>query len=162
MKELNHLESLLHSWMPCHPSASLREKLFPVAADVRRRSRECASNPPSHVGGYREGSGRKAFSWNWLAPVTVCAFTMLVVLGGRPHSGAHFGAPDTNLFFASMTMSSIPAMNSEPSTAYALTIQDLNLEQNVWREAIFESTKLAQTHSSKRPLPLGRTNSLTL
>lgn len=87
---------------------------------------------------------------------------MLVVLGGRSHADPHFGAPDTNLFFASMTMSSIPAARADASTAFALTKHDLNLEQNVWREAIFESTNLTRTPSSKRPLPLGRTNSLTL
>jgi len=87
---------------------------------------------------------------------------MLVVLGGRSHADPHFGAPDTNLFFASMTMSSIPRVLSEASAEFALTKHDLNLEQNVWREAIFESTNLTRTPSSKRPLPLGRTNSLTL
>lgn len=128
--------------MPRRPSARVREQLF--SAQVP------ANNPPRH------------FAWNWLAPVTVCAFTMLVVVGGRSHSGAHFGAPDTNLFFASMTMSSVAPNDSEPATAFALTKHDLNLEQNVWREAIFESTNVAQTHSSIRPLHLGRTNRLTL
>ena len=128
--------------MPRRPSAKLRERLFPDVGPL--------SNPPRRV------------SWNWLAPVTVCAFTMLMVLGGRSHSEAHFGAPDTNLFFASMTMSGIPRPNSEPSSAFGLTKHDLNLEQNVWREAIFESTNVPQTHSSNRPLPLERTNRLTL
>ncbi|MEO6034744.1 MAG: hypothetical protein ABIQ35_05780 [Verrucomicrobiota bacterium] len=128
--------------MPRRPSAELRSKLFSSTTPIARSTR--------------------SIPWNWLSPVTVCAFTMLVVLGGRPHSGGHFGTPDTNLFFASMTMSGLPRLESDPSPEFALTKHDLNLEQNVWREAIFDSTNLSQTHSSKRPLPLGRTNSLTL
>lgn len=142
MKEPDHLESLLHSWMPRRPSARLREKIF---ADL---------SPAKHL--------PRRFSWNWLAPLSVSAFTMLVVLSGRSHADVHFGAPDTNLFFASMTMTSLPGLSSGASGAFTLTKHDLNLEQNVWREAIFESTNLSRTPSSKRPLPLERTNSLTL
>jgi hypothetical protein len=100
--------------------------------------------------------------WNWLGPVTVCAFTMLVILGNHSRSQTRMGVPDTNLFFASITMTSVPPAKSEASSVFGLSKQDLNLEQNVWREAILESTNHEQSPSSKRSLPVRETNSLTL
>ena len=143
MKESNQLENLLHSWTLRRPSARLREKLF--ANEVLPEAR-----PGSRI------------SWNWLVPATLCAFTLLVMVNGHSYSETHFDEPATNLFFASVTMTSMPSMNFEPARVFALSKQDLNLEQNVWYEAIFESTNLARNPSSKRSLPAGKTNSLTL
>lgn len=143
MNEPNHLENLLHSWTPRRPSASLRERLF-------------AGNIPSTPQWETPVSPK----WGWLGPATVCAFTMLVILGNHSHSPTQLG--DTNLFFASITMTSVPPAKSESSSVFALTKHDLNLEQNVWREAILESTNQGQSPSSKRSLPVRETNSLTL
>jgi hypothetical protein len=85
---------------------------------------------------------------------------MLVILGSHSHSQSRMG--DTNLFFASMTVTSVPSLNFESSSVFALTKHDLNLEQNVWREAILESTNRGQSPSSKRSSPARKTNSLIL
>jgi hypothetical protein len=105
---------------------------------------------------------RLRFSLNWLAPVTVCTFTMLMIIGGRVHSPTHLGAADTNFFFASITMNSLTSLNSTASlkSDFSLSKLDLNLEQNVWRMATFASTNLGQSPSSMGSLPFGKTNSL--
>lgn len=140
MNEPNHLENLLRSWTLRCPSTNLRERLF-----------------AGNISGTPQRETRISSNWNWLGPATVCAFTMLVILGNHSHSQTQLG--DTNLFFASMTIS---PSNSENSSVFALTKHDLNLEQNVWREATFESTNHGQSPSSKRSLPVRQTNSLTL
>jgi hypothetical protein len=86
---------------------------------------------------------------------------MLVILGGQTHLQGPLGRPDTNLFFASITMNSVTSLNSAVSNSeFNLSKVDLNLEQNVWRMATFESTNLGETPSSMDSLPSGRTNSL--
>ena len=143
MNEPNYLETQLRSWTLRRPSDKIRENLFPVAVP---RSPE-----------------KPALSWNWLAPSAICVFTMLVMLGARPHASAHPGEADTNLFFASISMSNMTSFDSRSSlkSVFNLSKTDLNLEQNVWRTASFESTNLPQTHSSSRSLPVDTTNSLT-
>ena len=142
MNEPNHWENVLHSWTPRRPSTELGARIF---------AEEISPVAPRET----------RIMWRWLGPVTVCAFTLLMFLGGHSHTQAHMGKMDTNLFFASMTMSGFPS-NSESSTVFALSKRDLNLEQNVWREAILESTNHGQSPSSKRSLPVRETNSLTL
>ncbi len=132
------------SWTLRRPSANIRHTLFATeAAPVRAH--------------------RPRILLNWLAPATVCALTMLVMLGEHSHSSARLGETDTNLFFASITMNSVTSLNSAASAkpAYVLSKADLNLEQNVWRMATFESTNRGQSHSSMDSLPSGKTNSLT-
>jgi hypothetical protein len=88
---------------------------------------------------------------------------MLVVLGARPHSAVRLAKADTNLFFASISMSNVASL-SQPNpreSAFNLTKTDLNLEQNVWRSASFESTNRPQSPSSKRSESVDTTNSLT-
>ncbi len=142
MNQSNHAENLFHSWKLRPPADKIAQNLFPPAA----KPMEKASWP----------------SWNWLAPLAVCAFTLLVTLSSRPHAPSHLNVPDTNLFFASITMNNLSSSNGGTwgKSAFALSKADVNLEQNVWREATFESTNLGQTHSSMASLPLGKTNSL--
>ncbi|MEO5804627.1 MAG: hypothetical protein ABIR24_13965 [Verrucomicrobiota bacterium] len=142
MNEPKHLENLLASWTLRGPSAKIRDRLFAAESAA--------------------ASADRRLSVNWLAPLTVCALTMLVMWGGRPHSAAHLGAPDTNLFFASITMNSVTSWNSANSlkAAFNLSQADMNLEQNVWRMATFTSTNLGQTPSSMDSLPSRKTNSL--
>jgi hypothetical protein len=144
MNEPTHLENHLRFWTLRRPSAKIHAKLFAVEAQ------------PAPV-------KYPIFSWNWLAPSAICIFTMLVMLGARPHSSARFGEADTNLFFASITMNNVTSFTSSSSlkSAFNLSKMDLNLEQNVWRTASFESTNRAQSPSSKRSVPMDTTNSLT-
>ena len=142
MNEPNSLESQLRSWMPRRPSAKLAEKLFATGAIAETR---------------------RPFSLNWLAPATVGIFSLLVICGAHPHFSSRLAGADTNLFFASVTINNAAMFDSGVSskTEFNLTKADLNLEQNVWRTASFESTNLPQTHSSSRSLPLDTTNCLT-
>jgi hypothetical protein len=132
----------LRSWTPRRPSAKIATNLFVTESAPEKK--------------------RPAFSWNWLAPATAAVFTMLVVFGAHPHSPASLGQADTNLFFASITMDNATSFTSSDSlkTAFNLSKSDLNLEQNVWRSASFESTNLSQSPSSSRSLPMFATNSL--
>jgi hypothetical protein len=134
----------LGSWTPRRPSAKIHDQLFANDAAPTR-------------------ANRQRISLNWLAPVTVCALSMLVMFGEHSRSPARLGETDTNLFFASITMNSVTSFNSATSLkpAYALSKADLNLEQNVWRIATFESTNYGQSHSSMGSLPSEKTNSLT-
>jgi hypothetical protein len=143
MNEPNYLENQLRSWTLRPPSDKIAANLF--------------------AAGIAPAQKRSAFSWNWLAPATAAVFTMLVICGASPHSPTSLGQTDTNLFFASITMDNATSFRSESSlkTAFNLSKSDLNLEQNVWRTASFESTNLPQTHSSSRSLPVETTNSLT-
>jgi hypothetical protein len=143
MNEPTQLETQLRSWTPRRPSPELRERIFSVEAAPQK------SRIPLR-------------SWNWLAPATVCALSLMVVFGGRPHSQFNLGSGDTNLFFASITMNGMTSNDVGSTQAdFALSKSDLNLEQNVWRTASFDSTNLAQTRSSMGSLPVGKTNSLT-
>lgn len=143
MNEPTHLENQLRSWTLRRPSAEIATSLFATESVPEKK--------------------RSAFSWNWLAPATAAVFTMLVVFGAHPHSPASLGQADTNLFFASITMDNATSFTSSDSlkTAFNLSKSDLNLEQNVWRSASFESTNRAQTPSSIRSLSVDITNSLT-
>lgn len=143
MNQPNQLENLFHSWKPRRPADRIAEGLFPPAIGT---SAAKISVP----------------IWRWLAPMAVCAFTLLVTLSGRPHVPSHLHEPDANLFFAGITMNSLGTFDSGMwrKSVFALSKVDLNLEQNIWREATFESTNLGQTHSSMGSLPLGKTNSL--
>lgn len=142
MNEPTQLETQLRSWTPRHPSPELREKLFPVETALMKKA--------------------SLGSWKWLVPATACALSLLVALGGRPHSQVYLGGADTNLFFASITMNGMTSTDASSTQAdFALSKRDLNLEQNVWRTASFDSTNLAQTRSSMGSLPVGKTNSLT-
>jgi len=134
----------LRSWTLRRPSTKLRENLF---------APETTTAPAKSF----------SFSWNWLAPSAICAFATLVMFGAHPHSPAHFGETDTNLFFASITMNNLTSLDtaSPLKSAFNLTKLDMNLEQNVWRTASFESTNRAQTPSSRRSVPIDTTNSLT-
>ena len=142
MNEPNSLESQLRSWMPRRPSDKLAEKLFAT--------------------GTVAGTKRHRFSLNWLAPATVGIFSLLVICGAHPHFSSRLAGADTNLFFASVTINNTAALDSGESakTEFNLSKADLNLEQNVWRTASFESTNLSQSHSSSRSLPMFATNSL--
>ncbi|MEP6663659.1 MAG: hypothetical protein ABJC04_08340 [Verrucomicrobiota bacterium] len=133
-------EELLRNWTPRRASSSLREKLFsPQTADRPVPAR---------------------FHWNWLAPATIGAFTTLMILAGRPHLDHHFSPADTNLFFASAAMNILSSNSAGTLSNFALSKRDLNLEQNIWREASFASTNPAQTRSSMHSLPDVKTNSL--
>lgn len=143
MNQPNQLENLFHSGKLRRPADRIAADLFPSAI---RTTAVKVSAP----------------TWNWLAPLAVCAFTLLVTLIGRPHAPSHLRELDTNLFFASITMNNLGSFDSgtERKSVFALSKVDVNLEQNIWREATFESTNLSQTHSSMGSLPLGKTNSL--
>ena len=143
MNEPNHLENRLASWTLRRPSVKIAANLF---------ASETAPARETH----------RSISWNWLAPTTVCIFTMLVVFGAHSHSEAHLGKADTNLFFASISMNNMTSLNAGSSlqSAFNLSKADMNLEQNVWRTATFTSTNLGQSPSSMGTLPTGKTNSL--
>ncbi len=162
MKEQNWV-NLLRNWSPRPPSSELREKLFPTTASERRspdRQESTRVNLPIRRSAFLAGYGSH-LRWNWLAPATVCALTMLVILGGGSSSTRSLGRTDTNLFFASITMTSVASSNSEGGNIFALSKRDMNLERNVWREAIFDSTNGGQSPSSKRSLTAMKTNGLT-
>ena len=133
----------MRSWMPRRPSDKVVANLF---------TSEAATAPK-----------RRAFSLNWLAPAAIGAFSVLVMFSAHSYSPARSGEANTNLFFASITMENATSFTSATSlkTAFNLSKLDMNLEQNVWRNASFESTNEAQSHSSSRPLPVDTTNSLT-
>ncbi|MEO7297296.1 MAG: hypothetical protein ABI042_01820 [Verrucomicrobiota bacterium] len=95
-------------------------------------------------------------------PAAVGAFSLLMIFGNDVHPAGHLGAPDTNLFFASVTMTGVLPGTSESPSVFQLSNGDLNLEKNVWREAIFASTNTPQSPSSKRSLSAEKTNRLTL
>lgn len=97
-----------------------------------------------------------------MAPLAICAVALWINLSSRLHVPSHLGERDTNAFFASITMNNLSSFDSGGwrKSAFALSKVDVNLEQNIWREATFESTNLGQTHSSMGSLPLGKTNSL--
>jgi hypothetical protein len=109
-----------------------------------------------------EPKARQAVSWNWLAPVAIGAFSMLMIFGGHSQSAHSFAGADTNLFFASMTVTGSTARGTEDLRNFTLSKQDLNLAENVWHKAIFASTNLQQSPSSKRVSPAKQTNGLTL
>lgn len=102
----------------------------------------------------------RRFRWNWLPPTAIGLFTLLAVVGGRTHWQNHLGAPDTNLVFSTITMNGAGTSSALAQADFPLSKTDLNLEQNVWREASFASTNYARTRSSMPSLPVGKTNRL--
>lgn len=143
MNEPNHLENQLRSWTLRRPSAKIAANLFATESAPEQK--------------------RFAFSWKWLAPTTAAVFMLLVLFGAHSYSPTSLKSSNTNLFFASITMNNATSFLSGSSlkTTFQLSKSDLNLEQNVWRTASFESTNLSQTHSSSRSLSKETTNSLT-
>ena len=66
MNHLNELETELESWIPRHPSAKIKERLYPRAAEAA-----------AHVAPHWP-------AWAWLAPVAAaCALVLLI--GGTRH-----------------------------------------------------------------------------
>lgn len=142
MNEPNSLENQLRSWTPRRPSDKLAEKLFATGTGA--------------------GTKRRRFTLDWLAPATVGIFSLLVICGAHPHFSTRLAGADTNLFFASVTINHAATLDpgGASKTEFNLSKADLNLEQNVWRMASFESTNLSQSPSSSCSLPMFATNSL--
>lgn len=142
MNEPNYLESQLRSWTLRRPSDKIASRIFSTEAAPKK--------------------SRARFSLNWLAPTTVGLLSLFVICGAHPHLASAPDEADTNLFFASITLDNATSYTSGNSlkTAFNLRKKDMNLEQNVWRTASFESTNLSPSPSSSRSLPVNATNSL--
>lgn len=126
---LNSLEKKLQSWVPRHPSPEIARGLFDTAQPVESFS---------------------LAHWSWLAPATAVFLGALVFLSAfhMPGRSADEHGPAVVSMMLSAAGSSNVDQSSWVSGALSLTKLDVNLEWNVWREAIFDWTNGSQSTSS--------------
>ena len=134
------LEKKLSSWVPRRPSAKIHRALF-------------------HERGNFDLMASTLPRWPWIAPAAAALLAGFVLL-----SAAHLlprSRPDDRPPMAILMSSTLGSSNVEGSSwlggAGALTKIDVNLEWNIWREAIFDWTNGSQSTSSMGFSPRSRT-----
>ena len=133
MNETNHLERQLRSWIPRHPSAKLKARLFAGQA-------------------VPEGENPWQFSWRHFAPVTGILFLVMVTLSSRNVDSIYFAGSPSESLLAAM------ALNNQTAASY-FTSAD-SCDRNALPRETFESTNASHSPSGMGSFLLFKTNSL--
>jgi hypothetical protein len=132
MNDLNQLEKELQSWIPRHPSAGLKARLFHPAPASALAPSPVAIMP----------------LWFKFAPVA-CLFLLITLFClPRPERTGYLAVSGSSNILASLS-----------SNLLASCATDLRSQrQNVWREVTFEWTKDRHSLSTTGSFPPGKTN----